>query len=133
MMIFTTDSKQSSSRGSMAEFGDAEEEDHRLEENAFSRFKFDSLLLGLILGFFIQFSTQKVYSVVVFIWGVEVFIKFKAEGALFCILWSFFTIAIFECLRNLVTFTYSAAGGRSKDLLEDMVVRMEYRLSLVRV
>jgi hypothetical protein len=128
MMIFTTDSKPSSSRGSMAEFGDAEEEDHRLEEKAFCRFKFSSLLLGLLVGVFIQCSAQEVYSMVVFIWGEEVVIKFKAEGALFCILsWSFFTMAIFGSLRNLVTFTHSAAGGRSTDLFEDMVVQMEYR------
>jgi hypothetical protein len=127
MMIFTTDSKPSSSRGSMAEFGDAEEEDPRLEEKTFSRFKSSSLLLGLLVGFFIQCFTQEAYSVVVFVWGEEAVIKFKAEGALFCILWSFFTMAIVVSLHNLVTITYSAAGGRYKGLFEDMVEHMEYR------
>lgn len=35
--------------------------------------------------------------------------------------------AILGLLRNSLTITYSAVGGRSKDLLEEMVLHMECR------
>jgi hypothetical protein len=41
--------------------GDAEEKDHRLQEKVVSRFKFSSLLLGLLVGFFSQFSALVVH------------------------------------------------------------------------
>jgi hypothetical protein len=112
--------------------GDAEEdEDYRLEEKSFSRFKFSSTLLGLLVGFFIQFSTLGANFLVITIWGEDVVTKSKADIVIFSLLWSFFTsamaIVILSFLRNLVTITYSAIGGRSKDLLEEMVLHMECR------
>jgi hypothetical protein len=112
--------------------GDAEEdEDHRLEEKAFSRFKFSALLLGLLVGFFIQFSTLGANFLVITLWGQDVVTKSKSDIVVFSLLWSFFTsamaIVILGFLRNLVTITYSAVGGRSADLLEEMVLHMECR------
>jgi hypothetical protein len=111
--------------------GDAEEEDHQLEEKAFSRFKFSALLLGLLVGFFIQFSTLGANFLVITMWGEDVVTKSKTDIVVFSLLWSFFTsamaIVILGFLRNLVTITYSAVGGRCKDLLEDMVLHMECR------
>jgi hypothetical protein len=112
--------------------GDVEdEEDHRLEEKAFSRFKFSALLLGLLVGFFIQFSTLGANFLVITLWGEDVVTKSKTDIVVFSLLWSFFTsamaIVILGFLRNLVTITYSAVGGRSVDLLEEMVLHMECR------
>jgi hypothetical protein len=112
--------------------GDAEEdEDHTLEEKAFSRFKFSALLLGLLVGFFIQFSTLGANFLVITLWGEDVVTKSKTDIVVFSLLWSFFTsamaIVILGFLRNLVTITYSAVGGRSADLLEEMVLHMECR------
>jgi hypothetical protein len=112
--------------------GDAEEEkDHRIEEKAFSSFKFSALLLGLLVGFFIQFSTLGANFLVITLWGEDVITKSKTDIIVFSLLWSFFTsamaIVILGFLRNLVTITYSAVGGRSVDLLEEMVLHMECR------
>jgi hypothetical protein len=107
--------------------GDAEEEeDHRLEEKTFSRFKFSALLLG----FFIQFSILETNLLVITLCSENLVTKSKRNIVVFSLLWSFFTavmvIASLRFLRNLVTITYSAAGGRSKDLLKVKVVHMEY-------
>jgi hypothetical protein len=113
--------------------GDAEElEDHRLDEKAFSRFKFSPLLWGLLVGFFIQFSILKANLwVISTLWDGDLVTKSKTNIVVFSLLWSFFTavmaIANLRFLRNMVTITYSAAGGRSKDLLEEMIWRMERR------
>jgi hypothetical protein len=110
--------------------GDAAEEDPRLEEKAFSRFKFSSLLLGLLVGFFIQLATLGVNLLVISIWGGEI-VKSKTKILVFCMLWSFFYSAmafvILGITRDLVTITYSAGGGRSNDFLEYMLFHMECR------
>jgi hypothetical protein len=112
--------------------GDTEEEDHQLEEKVFSRFKLSSLLLGLFVGFFIQFSTLGANCLA--IWGKDYIIKSKTDIFVFSLLWSLFTsampVVILVFIRNLVTITYSTAGGRSKDLLEDMVLHMECRFGM---
>jgi hypothetical protein len=58
--------------------GDAqEEEDHRLEEKTFSRFKLSYLLMGFLVGFFHQFSVLKVNVLLIRIWGEDVDTKSK--------------------------------------------------------
>jgi hypothetical protein len=105
--------------------GDAEEEDYRLQETALSRFKFSSLLLGLLFGFSSQFSTLGVKYLVSTISGeyvvtTDVFVNILV--CCFCFLVIVFVILRF--LRHLVAITYSAIGGRSKDLLEEIVLHM---------
>jgi hypothetical protein len=112
--------------------GDAEEEEVlQVEEKAFSRFKFSALLLGLLVGFFIQFSTLGANFLVITLWGEDMVTKSKTDIIIFSLLWSFFTsamaIVILGFLRNLVTITYAAVGGRCADLLEEMVLHMECR------
>jgi hypothetical protein len=112
--------------------GDADEgeEDHRLEEKTFSRFKFSALLLGFLVGFFIQFSILETNLLVITLYSENLVTKSKRNIVVFSLLWSFFTaamvIASLRFLRNLVTITYSAAGGRSRDLLEVTVFHMKY-------
>jgi hypothetical protein len=107
------------------------EEDHQLEEMAFSRLKFYSLLVGLLVGYFIQFSILGTIFLVIAIWGEDVASKAKTATLVFRIFWSFLTTAIavgiLGFIRNLITIAYSAGGGRSKDFLQDMVAHMEYR------
>jgi hypothetical protein len=109
--------------------GDAEDIDHRLEEKAFSRFKFSSLLIGLLVGFFSQFSILGVIFLVTSIWGEDVDTKSKTDIFIFSLLCSWFYSAIafviLGSLRHLLAITYSAIGGRSKELPEEMVLHMK--------
>jgi hypothetical protein len=108
--------------------GDAEEEDYRLQENALSRFKFSSLFLGLLVGFFSQFSTLGVNVLVITIWSEDVITTSKSNIILLCsFFFSAILFAILGFLRNLVAITYSAIGGRSKELLAEMVLHMRCR------
>jgi hypothetical protein len=108
-----------------------EEEDHRLGEKVFSRFKFSSLLLGLLVGYFIRFSILGAIFLGITIFGKYAFTKPATAIVGFRLLWSFFasaiTIGILGFLRNLVSFAYSEVGGRSKDVLDVMVFRVESR------
>jgi hypothetical protein len=109
---------------------DAEEEDHRLVKKAFSRFKFFALLLGLLLGFLLQFLIHETRLLLITFWGGSPVIKTKTIVFVFSLFWCFFTAAMFiTCLlflRKLVTINYSAAGGYSKDLIEGIVLHVDY-------
>ena len=96
-----------------------EEEDNRLEEKAFSRCKISALLLGLLVGAFIQFSIVGAHLLVITLCSEDLVIKCRANIIVFCLLWSFFTAAT-------ATITYLAVGGRSKDLLEEMVWHVRF-------
>jgi hypothetical protein len=111
-----------------------------LSEKMFSTFKWSSLFLGLLVGFFIQFSTLGANFLVITIWGEEVVTKSKQDIILFSLMWSFFTsamaIVILGFLRNLVSITFKAVSGEkqeeddskaSNSLLEEMVLHMECR------
>jgi hypothetical protein len=110
--------------------GDAEEGDHRIQEKALFRFKFASLLLGLLVGFFYQFSALGMKYLIITIWGEDVVTKSKTTTFVFSLFGSFLlsamTFASLGFLRNLVAITYSAIGGRSKDLSEEIVLHMNY-------
>jgi hypothetical protein len=104
---------------------------YRLEENPFPlQVLFSSLLLGLLVGCFYQFSNLGLkYSLVITIWGEDVVTKSKTDTFIIILLWNFFysviLFVIFRFLRNLVAITYSAIRGRSKDLHEEIVLYME--------
>jgi hypothetical protein len=91
----------------------------------FGKFKRSSLFLGLMVGFFIQFSTLGANYLVISIWGEEVLSSSKQDIVIFSLLWSFFTstmaIVILAFLRNLVSSTYS----RESPELDDMILHME--------
>jgi hypothetical protein len=115
--------------------GDAEEEEPRLEEEAFSRCKISALLLGLLVGFFIPFSIMGSHLLVITLSAEDLITKSKTNIIVVGLLLSFFTAAMaissLGFLRNLITITYTAAGGRSKHLLEEMVWRIECRFFVV--
>jgi hypothetical protein len=108
----------------------AEEEDHRLKNKLLARFKFSSLLFGLLLGFFVQLMIIETKMLLLTFWDEHHATKSQTNIVGFSLFWSFFAaatiIASLGFLRKLVTSTYSAARGRSKDLLEDIVLHVEY-------
>jgi hypothetical protein len=100
----------------------AEEEGHRLEQKAFSRVKFSALLYGLLAGFGMQFSIVGAHS------GEDLATNSKTKFVVFYLLWSFFAAAIaisnLRFLHNFVAITYWTVEGRSKDLVEEMVLHI---------
>lgn len=108
-----------------------EQERPVLEAGLFRNFKLSSLVLGLLVGFFIQFSTLGANFLVITIWGEEVVTKSKTDIVVFSLLWSFFTsamaIVILGFLRTLVTIAYKAVRNHNEDLLEEMILHMECR------
>jgi hypothetical protein len=104
--------------------GDAkEQEDHRLEEKASTRFKLFSLLLGLLVGFYIQ----HVFFFVETISGEDAATKSKTGTVVLSLLYAFLSLGVmvfvvWELLRN--TINYSAIWGLSKDFIEEMIAYM---------
>jgi hypothetical protein len=96
----------------------------------FGRFKRSSLLLGLLVGFFIQFSTLGANYLVISIFGDDVLTSSRSDILLFSFVWSFFTsalaILLLSFLRNIVTSSY-ATGDHEEDEIDDMVLHMECR------
>jgi quinol-cytochrome oxidoreductase complex cytochrome b subunit len=110
--------------------GDAENEDHRLQENLFSPFKFSYMLLGSLVGFFLYSSILVVKLLVIPIWDADVVTKPKTDTfviSLLCsLIFSAIVFTILGFLRNLVVITYSAIGRRSKYLLEEIISDINY-------
>jgi hypothetical protein len=108
---------------------DAEKEDQGPEGRALSSFRVSSLFLGLLIGFFFQFSALGAGSMAMGNWwligGKDFAVKSTIDYVGFSILWILFTlttlILILVFIGNLVTIAYSAVGGRSKELLDDMI------------
>jgi uncharacterized membrane protein len=109
--------------------GDAEEDYHRLQEKVVSRFKFSYRLSGLLVGFFSQFYFLAAHFLLITVWGEDVVTKSKTRIFVLSLLCCFFFWAIASVisgfLRNRVATAYSAIGGRSKELLDEMVLHME--------
>lgn len=105
---------------------------HKEQSNSFKR---SAIILGLLVGFFIQFSTLGANFLVITIWGDDVVSKSKSDIVTFSLMWSFFTsamaIVILGFLRNLVTIAFGAVSSpltdKHESLLEDMVLHMECR------
>jgi hypothetical protein len=101
---------------------------------AFSRFKFSALLLGLLAGFGMQFSIVGAHLLVITLSGEDLATNSKTKLVVFYLLWSFFTAAIaissLRFLRNFVTITYWTVAGRSKDLLEQMVLHFCFSVGI---
>ena len=104
---------------------------HQLDEAIFSRFKLSALLLGVLVGFFIQFSTLGANFLVIQIWGEDILNKSRNDIVCFSLLWSFFTsamaIIILAFLRNIVTIAYLSVLKRSQGLVEELVLHLECR------
>lgn len=103
----------------------------KLDDVIFSRFKLSVLLMGVLVGFFIQFSTLGANFLVINIWGEDILNKSRNDIVYFSLLWSFFTsamaIIILAFLRNIVSIAYLSVLKRSQELVEEMVLQLECR------
>ena len=115
-------------------------QDDRLYMPALGHFKFCSLVLGLLVGFFIYLSTLGAEFVGVMLWGREILHKSNHELILFSLLWNFITtmiaIVILSSMRRLVSVVFMAAscGQRSvenaEDVLSELLSYMEGRFAV---
>jgi hypothetical protein len=102
--------------------GNAEEEDSGLEERALWSFKLklSSLLLGLLAGFFFMFATALGASFLVIYFEV----KSNTTVIVFRLLTGLFTVvAPYFLLLEFLMITFSAVGGSSEELRDDMILQ----------
>ena len=103
----------------------SDEEEITQEEAQQTSIKISSLCLGLLVGFFIQFSTLGANYLVISLWGDDVLNTSKREIIVISLLWSFFTssmaIVILAFLRNMVVASYRGAD------LDHVVLHVECR------
>jgi len=83
------------------------QKEEKEEENQHSNVKTSSLLLGLMVGFFLQISTLGANYLAITLWGKDVMNTSKAaDYYLFSLLWCLFltcmALAILAFLRNLI-------------------------------
>jgi hypothetical protein len=103
----------------------------RLDDFLFARFKMSALLMGVLVGFFIQFSTLGANFLVINIWGEDILNKSRNDIVVFSLVWSFFTsamaIIILAFLRNIVSIAYLSVMKKSQEMVEELVLHLECR------
>jgi hypothetical protein len=91
----------------------------------FSRFKACSLVLGIVVGFFIQFSTLGANYLALTFMGDAILSVTQRDLIVFSLIWSLVTslmaIAVLAFLRNLINTTYVGQD------IDDVVLHMECR------
>jgi hypothetical protein len=109
----------------------ADETTTRLDDMLFARFKLSALLMGVLVGFFIQFSTLGANFLVINIWGEDILNKSRNDIVCFSLIWSFFTsamaILVLAFLRNIVSIAYLSVLKKSQEMVEEMVLHLECR------
>lgn len=100
--------------------GAPQEEDNRIYMPLLGKFKFCSLLLGLLVGFFIYLSTLGAEFVAVMLWGRDILTKTNNELILFSLGWNlittFIALLILTTLRRMImAVTYPALNERRVD------------------
>lgn len=112
-------------------------QEDRLYMPALRSFKNCSLVLGLLVGFFIYLSTLGAEFVGVMLWGREILNKSNRELIAFSLLWNFITtmvaIVILSSMRQLVSIVFvSLAGARHniEDVLCELLSYMEGRFAV---
>jgi hypothetical protein len=113
--------------------GSAEDQDIGNEESAeFSRYKRSTLLLGMIVGVFIQFLTLGANALFVQIWGETT----QKDLVSFSLLWSFgssaMALLLLAFIRHTVStaYTMSLNGSSSKNkecVVEEHILQLESR------
>jgi hypothetical protein len=109
--------------------GDGEDEDHRLDEKAFSRFKFSSLLIGMLVGFaFSPLFILGVHIWVITVGGEDVDTKSKTDIIVLGLLCSCFYAAFSICYfgippqlssDNLLGYWGTLQGAARRDSREN--------------
>ena len=114
---------------------DASTQTPRLYMPNLSSFKTCSLILGLLVGFFIYLSTLGAEFVGVMLWGREILNKSNHELIAFSLMWNFITtliaIVILSSMRRLVSIVFTAtAGTHAEDVLSELLSYMEGRFAV---
>jgi hypothetical protein len=122
-----------------------EYEYHEMEANPiealnmplFGAFKTHSLIIGLLIGFFVQFSTLGANFLVIALWEDNILARSKTEVVLLSLLWSGFTsfmaILTLGFLRSVITIVFRATippeqrGPNMDAILEEVVLHLECR------
>lgn len=100
----------------------------------FGAFKSHSLVIGLLVGFFVQFSTLGANFLVIALWENDLMNRSKSEIVLLSLVWSAFTsfmaILTLGFLRSVITIVFQASmpnTDRSKAILEEVILHLECR------
>jgi len=112
--------------------------EQRLHMPALGSFKNCSLMLGLLVGFFIYLSTLGAEFVGVMLWGREILNKSNHELIAFSLMWNFITtmiaIVILSSMRRLVSIVFTASvpstRTNSEDVLSEILSYMEGRFAV---
>lgn len=126
----------------MSDTEDANDKSTQTEERLYmpslGHFKSCSLVLGLLVGFFIYLSTLGAEFVGVMLWGREILNKSNHELIAFSLLWNFITtmiaIVILSSMRRLVAIVFIAAVSNKRtnteDVLSELLSYMEGRFAV---
>ena len=114
---------------------DSHNDNQELSMPLFSVFKNHSLILGLLVGFFVQFSTLGANFLVLALWEHDLINKSKSEIVMLSLLWSaltsFMAILTLGFLRSVITIVFRASVGRDRinreAILEEVVLHLECR------
>lgn len=102
----------------------------------FGAFKTHSLVIGLLIGFFVQFSTLGANFLVIALWENDIMARSKTELILLSLVWSAFTsfmaILTLGFLRSVVTIVFQASipperRGAADAVLEEVILHLECR------
>lgn len=92
------------------------------------QFKRCSLILGLLVGFFIYLSTLGAEFVGVMLWGRDILNKSNHELIAFSLLWNFVTtmiaIIILTSMRRLVSIVFVASIGNKRTNTEEVLAEL---------
>ena len=110
----------------------------RLFMPALGHFKSCSLILGLLVGFFIYLSTLGAEFVGVMLWGREILNKSNHELIAFSLMWNFITtmiaIVILSSMRRLVSIVFLSSVSHKRtnteDVLSELLSYMEGRFAV---
>ena len=105
---------------------------------ALGHFKSCSLILGLLVGFFIYLSTLGAEFVGVMLWGREILNKSNHELIAFSLMWNFITtmiaIVILSSMRRLVSIVFLSSVSNKRtnaeDVLSELLSYMEGRFAV---
>lgn len=97
-------------------------------------FKNHSLSLGLLIGFFVQFSTLGANFLILALWGDDIVNKSQSQIVVLSAVWSAFTsfmaILTLGFLRSVITITLRTSLPRNcingEAILEEIVLHLEY-------
>lgn len=102
----------------------------------FGAFKSHSLIIGLLVGFFVQFSTLGANFLLIALWENDLVARSKCEIVVLSLAWSAFTsfmaILTLGFLRSVITIVFRASlpadrHANADAILEEVILHLECR------